>query len=103
MKSFRLIVSSLCLLILVLLSACDKEKDNPVSQYGDALIGAHQSSRETAETATLASMQESIRLYFAANGRYPGSLSEIEDLVDAPIDSQKYEYDPRTGTLRAKE
>jgi len=92
----------ICLLALAFLSSCDKKVDNPVSRYGDALIGAHQSAQQTAETASLASIQEGIRLYFASNGRYPGSLSELEDLMGAPIDADRYEYNPQTGTVRAK-
>lgn len=90
------------LLILSSLASCDKKADNPVTRYGDALIDAHQSAQQTAETANLATIQASVRLYFAANGRYPGSLSEIEDLVGTPIDPDRYEYDPRTGTVLAK-
>lgn len=88
---------------LCVLTACDQKPQNPVSAYGDALIGAYKGSKSVAEQANLDAVQKSVDAYRAANEKYPENLKDVEPLLGASqIDFAKYDYDPKTGKVGLK-
>ncbi len=90
------------ILVLVLFLACDQKPKNPVSEYGDALIGSYKRGQRAGETANLDAVRKSIEAYHAANDRYPQSLDEIKDLIGSNIDLSKYDYNPDNGKVSLK-
>jgi hypothetical protein len=87
------------ILALVFFLACDQKPKNPVSEYGDALIGAYKRGQQAGETANLEAVRKTIEAYHAANDRYPQSLDEIKDLIGSNIDLSKYDYNPDNGKV----
>jgi len=88
---------------LCVFTACDQKPKNPVSAYGDALIGAYKGSKGAAEQANLDAVQKSVDAYRAANEKYPENLKDVEPLLGASqIDLTKYDYDPQTGKVGLK-
>ncbi len=90
-------------LVLFVFAACDQKPKNPVSEYGDALIGAYKGSKGVAERANLDAVQKSVDAYRAANEKYPENLKDVEPLLSgSEIDLTKYVYDPQTGKVSLK-
>jgi hypothetical protein len=92
----------LIILALFILITCDEKPKNPVSEYGDALIGAYKRGQQAGEEANLDAIKKTIQAYYAEHEKYPESLKEIEDLMRKPINVNKYNYDPQTGTIALK-
>jgi hypothetical protein len=90
------------ILALVVFLACDQKPKNPVSEYGDALIGSYKRGQQAGETANLEAVRKAIEAYHAANDRYPQSLDEIKDLIGSNIDLSKYDYNPDNGRVSLK-
>ena len=84
---------------MFLINACDK---NPVSEYGNSLISAQTSSKNAADNANLDAVQKAIQAYRASNEKFPESLKDIENLINGPINLDKYDYDPQTGIASLK-
>lgn len=91
------IVMISCLTLNGIISCQDME--HPAADYGDGLVSIHEGSRITAGQATLKSLRDAIRVYYLSNNAYPASIEEIQDLVDSPIDTGLYEYDPSNGKI----
>ncbi len=102
MSNWKYCVASILMGSLIL-TACDQKPNNPVSDYGDALLGARQRAQEGAEIANLDAIKKSIEAYRAANDKYPESLKDIEGLLGSPVDFSKYDYNPQTGAVALKE
>ena len=83
------------------LLSCKDEK-NPVRQYGDTLVHGYQSAQKVQKDANLQQVQRSVSEFQATNGRYPADLSELAEFTKSPIDANKYNYDPATGTITVK-
>ncbi len=100
----RSIIQLLFLIIpaLFILITCDEKPKNPVSEYGDALIGAYKRGQQAGEEANIDAIKKTIQSYHAEHEKYPESLKEIEDLMRKPIAANKYDYDPQTGTVTLK-
>jgi hypothetical protein len=86
----------------VMAIACDEKPKNPVSEYGDALIGAYKSSQVAGEDANLDAVKKAIQAYRAANDKYPASLEDVGDLIGGNVDFSKYDYNPQTGEVSLK-
>ncbi len=82
--------------------ACKEKPKNPVSEYGDALMGAYTDSKSAGEQANLDALKTAISNYRAANESYPKSLQDVGNLMNTQIDLTKYDYDPATGTVTLK-
>ncbi|HXX56941.1 MAG TPA: hypothetical protein VEI96_02945 [Thermodesulfovibrionales bacterium] len=98
MKVLRLFL----ILGLVSLSLSCKGK-NPAEQYGDRLMKTYKDSEKFGDKTSIQNLQESIKAFQAANGRYPNDLKELADFAGIPLDSNKYTYDPSTGIISSKE
>ena len=98
MKRVYIVLFSFLILIISVVAGCD-EKSNPVSQVGDSLIGAYQRSSSGADQATLNGIRDAIKAYYVTHGTYPASLDEIQDLMNSPIDTSLYTYDPDSGKI----
>ena len=89
--------------MVLVFSACDQKPKNPISEYGDALIGAYKGSKVAAEQANLDAVQKSIDAYHAVNDKFPDSLKDVEPLLNGTqIDFAKYDYDPQSGKASLK-
>jgi hypothetical protein len=88
-------------LLTFLISGCEDMK-NPIEQYGDDVVGAHQSSKRLAREITLISIKSAVQAYYISNGRYPEDLREIETLMDSPLDLDAYQYNPENGEVSLK-
>ncbi len=100
MKKVALI--SAVLLLLPLLTACKDKPRNPVKEYGNALINSYEKAQDAAATANFALIRRAIQQFHAANGEYPASLKNLQKFIGIDINADKYEYDPRTGTITLK-
>ena len=87
------------IIILITLSAGCEEKTNPVSKYGDSVIGAYERSSITADQSTLTGIKDAIRAHHILNGEYPASLEEVQKLMGSRIDTDLYQYDPESGEI----
>lgn len=93
----------LCGLIVVMGSCASCDSKNPVEQYGDTVIKSYKNTQKTMSGVEIQKLQESIRTFQSMNGRFPNDLKELSDFVGSPLDSNRYHYDPSTGTIAAKE
>ena len=82
--------------------ACDEKPKNPVSEYGDALIGSYKSSQLAGEAANLDAVKKAVQAYRAANDKYPAVLEDVGDLIGGKVDFSKYDYNPETGEVSLK-
>jgi|GEM_PF-1353779 len=80
----------------------EQKSANPVSQYGDSMIGAYTQGKKAGETGNLDTVQKTIQAYRAINDRYPESLDEIEPMFGSAVDLSIYDYDPDTGQVSIK-
>ncbi len=90
------------ILVFFFMAACDQKPKNPVSEYGDALIGSYKRGQQAGEIANLEAVKKSIGAYHAANDKYPQSLDEIKDLLGSKINISKYDYNPDNGKVSIK-
>ncbi len=81
--------------------SCDSK--NPVQEYGDTVIKGYKSSQKVGSRASVKNLQDSISGFQAANGRYPNDLKELESFTGVSLDESKYDYNPSTGIITAKE
>ena len=81
-----------------LLAACTDEK-NPAQQYGNAMVNSLKTAKKVEKRANMQDVQRSIQEFSAANGRYPADLNEVAAFNGVVLESDRYDYDPATGTL----
>ena len=84
------------------MTACKEKPKNPVSEYGDALINSYKGAQNAADVANIDALRKGIQAYHAANGSYPEHLRDVSDLIGGPMDFDKYDYDPSTGSVAPK-
>ena len=80
----------------LLLASC---KDNPAEQYGTTLVQSLKSAKRIDAAVNVQDVRKSIQEFYAANGRYPADLGEVQNFNGMVLKSDKYDYDPATGTL----
>ena len=80
------------------LPACTDEQ-NPAKQYGNTMADALKTTKQVGKDLDVLAVQRSIQEFQAANGRYPADLDEVAAFNGAALDSERFEYDPATGTL----
>lgn len=87
-------------MLLPLLTACkDKPRNNPVQDYGNALINSYEKAQDAADKANFELIKRAIQQFHGANGEYPKNLQDLAKFIGIEINADKYEYDPRTGTI----
>ncbi len=91
-----------CLVLLGLIFTVSSCKDNPAQQYGNTMTQSLKSAKDTAGKVNIAEVRKSIQEFYAANGRYPADLDELSKFNGITLKSDKYDYDPATGTLTEK-
>ena len=87
---------------LAALAACTDEK-NPAQQYGNTMVQSLKSAKSVENKANVEEVRKSIQEFYAANGRYPADLKELLTFNGITLQSDKYDYDPATGTLTEKQ
>ena len=98
----RLFSMMICTLVLSLSLLSCKDEKKPVQQYGDTLVHGYQSAQKVQKDANLQQVQRRVHEFRATNERYPVDLKELEEFTKSPIDENKYDYDPATGSITAK-
>lgn len=88
--------------VLFFFVACDEKPKNPVAEYGDTMINSYKKGQAAGETLNLDAVKKSVQAYHAANDKYPQTLDEIKDMVGSQIDTTKYVYDAKTGSVDVK-
>jgi hypothetical protein len=84
-----------------MLFACSEDR-NPVQQYGTTVVQSLKTAKNVEQKVNVLEVQKSIQEYHAANGRYPADLKEVAAFNGMALESDKYAYDPATGTLTEK-
>jgi uncharacterized protein YcfL len=87
-----------CILSSLILLACSSKQENPVNTY----VSVKKSASDAADIANLDALRQTVQAYRAANGNYPASLKDVEDMLGSPVDFSKYSYDPKTGSVTLK-
>ena len=82
----------------LVLAACSDDK-NPVQQHGNSMVQSLKTTKNVEKKVNVLEVQKSIQEYYAANGRYPADLNELAAFNGMTLESDKYAYDPATGTL----
>ena len=75
---------------------------NPVEEYGDTVIKTYKGTQQFGKEVELKQLQESIKAFHAAHGRYPKDLEEISNFTGLTLDNDKYDYDPSTRIIKLK-
>ncbi len=88
-------------LFTVLIVSCE-QKTNPVAEYGEKQVDSYLGSKKAAEEIKFKNIQTAIQMYRSANDEYPKTLKDIEGIMDSPIDTDLYQYNPENGELRLK-
>ena len=88
-------------ILSVIVFAC--ESKNSLEQSGDTLIKTYKNTQQFGDKTSLQNLQESIKAFSVAHGRYPNNLKELEEFTGVTLDSSKYEYDPLTGKIIQRE
>jgi len=89
------------LFVSLALVSCSDEK-NPAKQYGDTMVQSLKSAKSIDNKVNVEEVRKSIQEFYAANGRYPADLNEVAAFNGMTLKSDKYNYDPTTGTLTEK-
>jgi hypothetical protein len=74
-------------------------KEDPIREYGDEVIDAMDRSQGTVDIANMKSLQNAVRMYRMENNSYPESLEEVADILNSPVDLNRFHYDPDTGKV----
>lgn len=98
--SIKLIFLASLLLFTQAMFGC--EQKNPASQYGDSLISAYEQGKKGGEEAHLKNIRDAIQAYHAANGKYPQTTKEIENIMGSQVNFDLYQYNPETGEIKLK-
>jgi hypothetical protein len=93
--------SVLIVTLLLAFSSCKDDK-NPVQQYGNTMVQSLKSAKKLDAAVNVEQVQKSIQEFNAANGRYPADLNEVAAFNGLTLKSDKFDYDPATGTLTEK-
>ncbi|MDH5201986.1 MAG: hypothetical protein OEZ31_09215 [Nitrospirota bacterium] len=101
MEKFRN-VKLLLLLFLVCFTLTFTSCKNPVEEYGDTVIKTYKGTQQFGKEVSLKQLQESIKAFHAAHGRYPKDLEEIRNFTGLNLDGDKYDYDPSLGIIKLK-
>lgn len=98
MRTLSILIS----LVFLVLAACDNAPKNPIAEQGDRMIRAYDRSKVVRDEASIVSIRTAVQAYYAANGKYPDNLSDVEDLIGSPVDFSKYDYNPQNGSVTLK-
>ena len=91
---------ALCGLFLVFAACEDK---NPAQQYGNTMVQSLKTTKSVENKANVEEVRKSIQEFNAANGRYPADLNELLTFNGITLKSDKFDYNPATGTLTEKQ
>lgn len=100
----KLILAGLSLLFVSLLVvvSCSDDK-NPVQQHGNAMTQSYKSAQKLDSKVNILEVRKSVQEFYATNGRYPADLNELSGFNGVTLKSDKYIYDPASGTLVEKQ
>jgi hypothetical protein len=87
--------------LYLVLTGCSDDK-NPVQQFGNTLLQPLKTTKAVEKKVNVLEVQKSIQEFYAANGRYPADLNEVTAFNGMTLESDRYDYNPATGTLTQK-
>jgi hypothetical protein len=77
---------------------------NPLTAPVDYLGAVANAQQSAAKTVTRVGLEQSIKLFYGQEGRFPKDLNELVpayiNAVPPPPRGMKYSYDPKTGELK---
>jgi hypothetical protein len=83
------------------LFACSGDK-NPAQKHGNTLVQPLKTTKSVEKKVNLLEVQKSIQEFYADYGRYPADLNEVATYSGMKLESDKYDYNPSTGSLTQK-
>lgn len=92
----------LMIVSFVSLASCKDDK-NPVQQYGNTMLQSYKKAKDLDNAVNVQQVRKSIQEFYAANGKYPADLNELAKFNGMTLKSDKYEYDPATGSIIEKQ
>ncbi len=84
---------------IVILFSCEK---NPVEEYGDETMKALKRTENLGDVQSISNIKQAINAFHISNGRYPQDLDELSRFTGENLDSNKYDYNPTTGSISLK-
>ena len=66
------------------------------------MVNSLKTAKKVEKKVNVLEVQKSIQEYYAANGRYPADLNEVTAFNGIALETDRYDYDPATGTLTEK-
>ena len=99
--SAKQVIAMVLVILAIIGFGC--ESKNTLEQSGNTLIKTYKNTQKFGDKTSLQNVQEAIKTFYGANGRYPRDLGELEGFTGVTLDSSKYEYDPSTGKIAQKE
>lgn len=67
------------------------------------MVQSLKSAKSVENKVNVEEVRKSIQEFYAANGRYPADLTELSTFNGITLKSDKYDYNPATGTLTEKQ
>jgi PBP1b-binding outer membrane lipoprotein LpoB len=96
-------ISILLFLCILFILGCEKNPaKSRVDEYADTMVSTYKGTKEKGKHVNIQSMQNAIQMYHAIHNRYPATIEDVAALMDKPIDTSSYEYNPGTGEIRLK-
>jgi hypothetical protein len=102
MKQLSPLFVMMMMILFVTLASCKDDK-NPAQQYGNTMVQSYKKAKDVDSTVNIQQVRKSIQEFYTANGRYPADLNELATFNGMTLKSDKYEYNPATGTLTEKQ
>lgn len=90
---------SLIVLYLILAFVSCSDSKSPAKKSGDTVIDTYQNVKKFGSEVNLQRLQESIKAFYAVNGRYPEDIEELENFSGIKLGNDRYYYDPSTGAI----
>ncbi|MCS7337473.1 MAG: hypothetical protein NZ739_04445 [Verrucomicrobiae bacterium] len=99
-----------CIAVALLAAGCGNKSaqksqpgENPLTAPADYVGAVAHAKVQAEKTIDLATVNNAIRLFYTAEGRFPNNLKELVDtgylpVVPEPPPGMRLMYDPKTGT-----
>jgi len=99
--------SSYAIIVLLFVSlfigtSCS-DNGKPFQSYGNTMTQSYKSAQKLDTKVNILEVRKSLQEFYAANGRYPADLNELQGFNGIILKGDKYDYDPATGTLVEKQ
>ena len=76
------------------------EKTGTMKKAVDTAVKSVQRALELRDQADMQALHVEIQQYYAEHGRYPESLRDLPSVKERGLETDRWIYDPATGTIR---